>query len=130
MYSAYSSGPPLSSDYHHDQPPEDRDVFRERTRDYYYPSEALDSEEPVEEEEPVLALDLRIGKATESISIFDDKNVLASSSSGFGPAVPRAGQARLDTQSPSPYVLPPNHRRKSTSSFNALQQGAESFGSR
>ena len=130
MYSAYSSGPPLSSDYHHDQPPEDRDVFRERTRDYYYPSEAEVREEPVEEEEPVLALDLRIGKATESISIFDDKNVLASSSSGFGPAVPRAGQARLDTQSPSPYVLPPNHRRKSTSSFNALQQGAESFGSR
>jgi hypothetical protein len=28
---------------------------------------------PEEEEEPVLALDLRIGKATESISIFDDK---------------------------------------------------------
>ena len=51
--------------------------------------------EEVEDEEPVLALDLRIGKATESISIFDDKNVLASTSSGFGPAQPRAGQARL-----------------------------------
>jgi hypothetical protein len=71
-------------------------------------------EEVEEEEEPVLALDLRIGKATESISIFDDKNVLASTSSGFGPALPRPGQARLSAQSPTaaPYTL---HRRKSTS---------------
>ena len=129
MYSAYSPGPPLSTSYHHEQLQEHRDISGERSRDYYYPSEAQVGEEPVEEEEPVFALDLRIGKATESISIFDDKNVLASSSSGFGPAVPRAGQARLDTQSPSPYVLPPTHRRKPTSSFNAVQ-GAESFGNR
>jgi hypothetical protein len=31
----------------------------------------------VEEEEPVLALDLRICKAAESITIFDEENVLA-----------------------------------------------------
>ena len=126
MYSAYSPGTPLSSSYYQDQPRENREVSRESARYFYYPPEPQD---PVEEEEPVLALDLRIGKATESISIFDDKNVLASSSSGFGPAVPRAGQTRLETQSPSPYVLPPTHRRKSTSSFNALQE-TESFSSR
>ena len=33
-----------------------------------------------EDEEPVHALDLRIGKAAESITIFDEENVLALSS--------------------------------------------------
>jgi hypothetical protein len=99
----------------------DEDPRRDR-REFYFGADAdyrvVKDEATEEDEEPVSALDLRIGKATESISIFDDKNVLASTSSGFGPAFPRAGQARISaaSPSPSPYTLPPRHRL-STSSF-------------
>ena len=122
MYS-YSPGPHLS--YQNEQQPRSDPDRDELGPNYYYRTETEPrvikeerNEEEEEEEEPVLALDLRIGKATESISIFDDKNVLASTSSGFGPALPRAGQTRIATESPAPYIL---HRRKSTSTFSALQ---------
>ena len=122
MYS-YSSGAQLS--YQNDQQRPDPGRG-ELGRDYYYRTETeprvvkeeINDGREEEEEEPVLALDLRIGKATESISIFDDKNVLASASSGFGPSLPRAGQTRIATESPAPYVM---HRRKSNSTFSAIQ---------
>jgi hypothetical protein len=59
-----------------------------------------------EEEEPILALDLRIKKASESISIFEAQNVLEYTSSAFGPTLPRLGQQRLPTTPTSPYTLP------------------------
>ena len=79
-----------------------------------------DTRDEEDEEEPVSALDLRIGKATESISIFDDKNVLASSNSGFGPSQPRAGQTRIAIQTSAPYILP-QRRKPSTSDFGAIE---------
>ncbi len=80
-------------------------------------------EEVEEEEPPVLALDLRIGKAAESISIFDDKNVLASTSSGFGLALPRPSQTRLCSLFPSaaPYIATlPNQQKSTTMSSDPL----------
>ena len=112
---SYSPGGQLSSTSHYD------DESRRDRRDLYFAPETAfrgARDEAVEEdEEPVSALDLRIGKATESISIFDDKNVLSSTNSSFGPALPRPGQARIlaENPAPTPYILPP--RRRSTSNF-------------
>ena len=113
---SYSPGGQLSS-----APYNDEESRRDR-RDLYFAPETDfrgSRDEAVEEdEEPVSALDLRIGKATESISIFDDKNVLSSSTnSSFGPALPRPGQARIlaENPAPMPYILPP--RRRSSSNF-------------
>ena len=47
-----------------------------------------DVDEEEEEEEPVHALDLRICKAAESITIFDEENVLALTASSAGPGIP------------------------------------------
>ena len=46
-----------------------------------------DVDEEEEDEEPVHALDLRICKAAESITIFDEENVLALTASSAGPGI-------------------------------------------
>jgi hypothetical protein len=91
MYSFNKDGSHLASSHQNVHVHNLTNELEERNEDIINNSSELNQNE----EEPAHALDLRIIKATESISIFKAQNVLEYTSSTFGPASPRPGQVSI-----------------------------------